>query len=206
MIENQIYLWPAVFFKFVHSDHKRLKSNLLAYCYSKKQDNISSGIAPGAKRSLYESTFDFLNGDNESIRSLKKFILDNVFEVSQYMNAREWPEDAEVNINLDSWCHITNNSGFHDIHNHPMCSWCGVYYLQIGETNLESLNGINRWYNPSSYMYNDAGTMYTHTHYDYEPLDGDLVIFPSHISHSALPYKGYRDRVVIAFNATIQLK
>ena len=36
-----------------------------------------------------------------------------------------------------------------------------------------------------------------------KPEDGMLVIFPSYLSHYQALYKGVEDRIVVAFNSTI---
>jgi len=36
--------------------------------------------------------------------------------------------------------------------------------------------------------------------------DGLLVLFPSYLLHSGLPYRGGKDRVLIAFNAQVHIR
>ena len=36
---------------------------------------------------------------------------------------------------------------------------------------------------------------------DITPTDGTLLLFPSYLLHSGMPYSGESDRVVIAFNS-----
>jgi hypothetical protein len=40
-----------------------------------------------------------------------------------------------------------------------------------------------------------------HPYYDPPLQEGLLLIFPSHLLHSGLPYRGESERLVIAFNA-----
>jgi len=48
----------------------------------------------------------------------------------------------------------------------------------------------------------DYGNSYlSNNRLDITPIDGLLVLFPAFLLHSGLPYKGERDRVVIAFNS-----
>jgi uncharacterized protein (TIGR02466 family) len=86
-----------------------------------------------------------------------------------------------------------------------MSSWSGIYYVEPGDSAAESKNGINRFFNPVQTMYTDPGTDYVSksTSIDIAPVPGQLVIFPSWILHSAMPYKGKKERVVVAFNSQI---
>jgi hypothetical protein len=40
---------------------------------------------------------------------------------------------------------------------------------------------------------------------DVPPIPGTLVLFPAYLLHSGLPYKGDKDRVLLAFNTTSTL-
>ena len=93
------------------------------------------------------------------------------------------PEHLDVEIR-DSWYHITNSGGYHDSHFHGGCSWCGIYYLQIGSagtrTGRGAPNGGNRFYSPvaSGGKYEDLGNRYLgSTSIDPPISDGMLLLF-----------------------------
>lgn len=95
---------------------------------------------------------------------------------------------------VDSWFHVTNDGGFHDAHYHSGCSWCGIYYVQTGESGTRTEggapNGGNRFYSPlaTGGGYRDLGNEYPGTTYLDPPVrDGLLILFPSYLLHSALP-------------------
>ena len=69
--------------------------------------------------------------------------------------------------------------------------------------NSENQNGINRFHSPLNSSMVDAGNHYLASNaWDWEPQDGHLLIFPSYLMHSALPYNGDIDRIIISFNST----
>jgi len=112
----------------------------------------------------------------------------------------------------DSWSHITNDGGFHDAHYHGNCSWCGIYYVQSGDSRGTSAsgvgNGISRFYSPigTGALLNDYGNAYlTSNRIDITPVDGLLFLFPAYLLHSGLPYTGGEDRILIAFNSRSEL-
>ena len=93
--------------------------------------------------------------------------------------------------------------GYHDAHNHPNCSWCGIYCIEKGNSNQKNQNGINRFHSPLNSSMADAGNYYLQAGaWDWEPKDGHLLVFPSYLMHSALPYNGDIDRIIMSFNST----
>ena len=182
------------------ADHQE---NLLDVCYNLQHSNNTSGVAVGAKRGLYESDFNFFRVAHESVTTLLEWCRASVFEAARHANDQRWPAGARIGIDVhESWCHITQRGGYHDMHNHPNSSWSGIFYVRAGESDLSTKNGCNRFYSPWTPAYSDIGThWYTQTaSIDLPPKEGGLVVFPSWLQHSALPYAGDVERVVIAFN------
>lgn len=68
-------------------------------------------------------------------------------------------------------------------------------------------NGVNRFFRPYSTSYTDAGQawMTANSTIDIVAEPGQLVVFPSWIKHSALPYRGERERYVLSFNSKVKL-
>ena len=59
--------------------------------------------------------------------------------------------------------------------------------------------------NPTKSTYIDHGNLFLNNMsiVRIKPEDGMLVIFPSYLSHYQALYKGVEDRIVVAFNSTI---
>lgn len=189
---------------------------LLEYLYALKSQQstaIESRVAVGAKASsgIYEGDFDLLRRTEPVLSKLAGFIHESLAKAVCIANNEGDPKDVVVDF-VDSWYHITNGGGFHDAHWHHGCSWCGIYYVQIGDTGTRSglgaPNGGSRFYSPiqTGGGYRDFGNKYLDTSLDPPIQDGLLLLFPSFLLHSGLPYRGELDRVVIAFNARVMLK
>ncbi len=190
----------------VHRDFREPLANFI-YAYEKRHPSgIASGVTVDIKTGLFESAFDFFDQDDVAVNALKSFCAMSVMEVVKHVNAHSWRQDGNFSLDFnESWFHITRSGGFHDYHNHPNCSWCGIYYIDVGDSTLE--NGCNCFFDPrpAAHGYTDYGTAYLDdtTRVDMPPKDGILVIFPSYLYHAATPYFGDRDRIVVAFNASI---
>ena len=210
-------VWPTMFFTRRWNLYAQEGPGLLAYLRQLQADQsetIDSGVAVGAKpaRGLYESNFDLFQYQNASLQSLVKFIEGTLALAVCVANDQEArPQDLEIEF-ADSWYHITNDGGFHDAHVHHGCSWCGIFYLEVGASGLRTgksaPNGGSRFYCPFNLggNYRDFGNKYLNASVDPPIENGLLLLFPSYLMHSGLPYQGEQDRVVIAFNAKSHVK
>jgi len=200
-------LWPVLMYDFQWAEHDRYRSDLLKVCYEQQAANRTSGVAPDAKRGLYESGFDFITIPDPAVEVFSHWVKNCFFQAAAAANARYWPKGMNVSVEIhESWCHITQDGGYHDMHVHPNSSWSAIYYLETGDTDVSTKNGVNRFYNPNNSMYLDAGTAWVtaNTSIDMAAEAGMMVVFPSWVPHSAVQYRGDRDRVVIAANCRIE--
>ena len=208
MKEDLIKPWSTSFYIFENEKHEKYKEEVLDYLYDLKGTGDDSYAVAGAAKggSLFETDFKLFQTGSEKCEGIKQiydFCHESVGQVVIHKNEIV-PPNSVVMV-LDSWAHITNDGGFHDVHNHPNCSWCGIYCVEAGESLSETLNGINRFYSPLNSMTLDVGSHYLATNSnEWEPKDGVLIVFPSYLMHSALPYTGETDRVVISFNTIVE--
>ncbi|PTY37850.1 hypothetical protein BGP77_15365 [Saccharospirillum sp. MSK14-1] len=205
--------WTTDLFLCTNPYHELLKAPVLQAIRSHREQSqvaIASQVAVSAKHALFESELDFLETDDADLQTLRQVLTDLVLECAASVNEPYWTEGAEPDAQIiESWYHLTGNGGYHDAHSHPNCSWCGIYCLDPGESDLQTRNGVNRFYDPryNAAHYMDAGTAYLDGtgFWDVAPVAGQVVIFPSYLKHSALPYFGDKERVVLAFNARVDL-
>lgn len=210
---ESLNIWSTPLFVTHNPDHEFLKDDLLKHVYhsrSEQKQAVESEVATTAKHHLFESNLSYLEADDPAVMELKRVLEELLSAVATQVNHSHWPEDAEGDAHIiESWYHITQNGGYHDAHSHPNCSWCGIYYLEPGECDLSTRNGVNRFYDPriNADHYSDPGTAYLGQQgfWDFEPVEGQIVLFPSYLKHSALPYFGSKDRVIIAFNSIIDM-
>lgn len=205
-------VWSTMFFTRIWELHQQEQALILDYLKSLQHQQsraIESGVAVGAKsgEGIYESGFDLFDQLNPSLQRLVKFISDSLCQAVCVANGQQAnPTDLQIEF-VDSWYHITNDGGFHDAHVHHGCSWCGIYYLEVGSSGVRVKNGApnggSRFYCPFGLGggFRDYGNKYLSTSVDPPMENGHLILFPSYLQHSGLPYAGEKDRVVIAFNA-----
>jgi uncharacterized protein (TIGR02466 family) len=204
--------WGTPIIEIENPDHRSIKPGLVRYCYERcGQDGgaIASGVAPLAKVGLYESAFDLFRANVPAVQSLKTFCAEAVHATliqleQQLENDAGCSQNAAVDLH-ESWVHITREGGFHEPHTHANCSWCGIYYVDVGNCSIDPPNGVNQFLPPFVHTYEDLGTkIWPLGTVTICPREGSLVLFPSYVRHSAAPYQGDKDRIVIAFNAKVR--
>jgi|SRR5688572_5668333 len=203
--------WGTPIIEIRNPEHARMREALIRASYEaeKKSDvAIASGIAPHAKHGLYESPFNFFHSPEPVIQELRQFcaqaVGEMIFAMNRHINGDKF-QLGRINVDLfESWIHITRDGGYHDSHVHPNCSWCGIYYIDIGDVTVNPPNGCNRFYPPTMLIYEDLGSVVCPLNPVHPPPeDGKLILFPSHIRHSGLLYHGKRDRILASFNARV---
>ena len=205
-------LWATTILSARNPNHAQMKKAIVDHCYARQERAsapIESGVAPHVKANLYESRFDFFrDAEVPEVQALKKFcgmlLSRSVYQLYTQSHPAA-PPPAQVAVDLyESWVHVTRDGGYHEVHYHPNCSWCGIYYLEVGDCSLNPPNGVNRFFSPVQIGYEDFGSMaFRQTAYTVPPEEGKLVLFPSYLEHSATPYRGKTDRIVISFNARV---
>lgn len=196
-------LWATSVFEVFNPEHEQLKSALVEVCRGLETASaapIESKIAPNIKQGLYESRLDFLSLDQPAVVSLREFVLAGVQGAIAHLNPKGH-DSVKFEVS-ESWAHVTHAGGYHDHHSHPGRIWCGIYYVDAGECDFDSRSGVNRFYAPVSGFF-DQGTGEGSDSVDLVPADGKLILFPGYLFHSALPYFGGKDRVVVAFNTCL---
>lgn len=212
-----VQAWPTMFFLRNWPEHATRASGITAHLESLRSRQtrpLASGVAERMKSGtgLSEGGFDLLREPHDDIAALGAFITSTVAGAAGVANeCHDRAADLAVTI-VDSWYHITNAGGFHDAHFHHGCSWCGIYYVRVGDAGQRpgggAPNGGSRFYCPLTCggQYRDFGNRYLGGTLDLPIEDGLLVVFPSYLLHSGLPYQGSADRIVIAFNARVHVR
>jgi uncharacterized protein (TIGR02466 family) len=191
--KNTIFSTPL--FEFYNPD---LAKKLKKFITSNPPNKVESNVAMHIKHNLSESKFDFFNSDNQTVIETRKYIASCLKEILN--NLLNVENDYKIAFS-ESWYHIGNKNSSHDVHAHINCSWCGIYYIQSGDSNM---GGETFFCNPVFSNFLDEGTIHHNdTEYIVTPEDGKLILFPSYLKHFQSLYSGTSDRIVVAFNSTI---
>jgi uncharacterized protein (TIGR02466 family) len=121
-------------------------------------------------------------------------------------------ERVSVEWRVNGWANINHKGDANVIHCHPGAFWSAVYYVQVEEEGSTPTGGNLELFDPRGIMpimycpvlrmgikgYVSAGTSELH-----KPKTGQMVIFPSWLSHAVTPYSGDGARISLAFNFSV---
>tara|TARA_S200000501_G_C20860324_1_gene759478 strand:+ start:2564 stop:3217 length:654 start_codon:yes stop_codon:yes gene_type:complete len=208
---KQNMLWPTMLFEMQMPDYDSIKKDLVTYIKTCKVEEVpTSGIGPFEqmhKKFLDESYPTlFNNDDSEVLNNVKDFCMNLTLDIAKNVNSSHVDTSNWIIRASDSWYHITKDKGYHDCHTHSFSPWCGIFYVDKGDSDSDTRNGINRFYNTNNFNILGAGNEYYGDYFDVQIEDGKLIVFPGNLPHSALPYYGKKDRIVISFNTEIKDK
>ena len=180
-------------------ENKDLIGELKKYILSKNLKGIESNVAPIIKQNLVESKFNFFKDETPIVKETAQWFAECITKTVNTIQMEKIPYDV---IFKESWYHITKTNGVHEPHMHHGCSWCGVYYVDSGD---EKKGGDTAFNNPVQSTYIDGGNQYLNkmSQYRVKAEDGKLILFPSFLTHYQSLYEGIKDRIVIAFNASV---
>lgn len=167
----------------------------------------------------------FFASDDDLLRRVKlpewdrliRFVVESLRDTAKFANEGSWPaQGVDLQVAIQGmWFQVSNGGAFHDVHTHGNCSWSGVYVVQVDDAQARTrhptygtANGVTRFYGPPfstlGGAHVDIGNAYLlPPHRDVQPVEGQLVLFPSWLPHQALPYSGEQDRVIVSFNASV---
>ncbi len=121
--------------------------------------------------------------------------------ITEYFNKIYNPIN-NVSINItQSWLNYTKQNGFHHSHQHQNSLLSGVFYFSA-DKQLDTISFEKNDYNQIHIFYKEAND-YNSRQVDLKVESGDLIIFPSNISHFVQPTTNKNTRVSLAFNSFI---
>ena len=192
-----LVLFPSIIhsFKAVNFNQKEL----IKYCYSeKKKDPI--GLTRSNKGSAWHSKDDYMLKDN-----LVSSVITS--SISSYVNENKIFKEGIEYYFRNAWININSKGASNALHNHPLSSLSGVFWVKIPKN-----SGTIEFQNPSLYIeyaalnsYSDHLTSSTNKYGSYylDPPEGYFILFPSHIQHKVNENLSNEDRISISFNLQI---
>jgi uncharacterized protein (TIGR02466 family) len=95
---------------------------------------------------------------------------------------------------INCWANVNSLGGYNISHTHIGSLLSAVIYLQAKDTGIIEFTPINYIYkiNHPCWLYDSA--------MQYDPNDGDVILFPSYLLHRVAPNPIEKQRINLAFN------
>lgn len=105
----------------------------------------------------------------------------------------------------NSWLNFNYNGNSNKAHRHPRSFFSGSLYINIPDDIDNSAIYFHREQSFHDYGLNDIYSPYTtspleRSHVSFSPKTGDLLLFPSNVTHGVTEYLGNNVRISLAFN------
>lgn len=186
IIENKIFYSPI----YISSINDINNEKILDEIYKIK--NIDSGKVMSNFGGWQSSFYNKVQIENFSeIKNLSNVLQDSVQEI---FNIWEISQPATLK---NIWFNINSLSNFNLPHTHPGTLFSGTYYVSCNEY---SGRIVFLRQDPQEHYFPHTNNEYTYKTFNFSPIPGDVVFFPSYMSHYVEPNNSKFNRVSIAFD------
>jgi len=146
----------------------------------------------------WQSAPDLLQWGGPAIATLERY-LNTVVRVATLRLLG--PADQGVEFDMYAWAAVNRKGHYNTIHVHPMSTWSGVYYVDIGLEPGESPDAQLEFQHPVTAALMTFFPGRLHSARLVQPENGMIILFPSYLQHSVRMHDGEAPRVCVSFNA-----
>ena len=188
---NIINLFPVSIHQIDVNGFDKEKDELINYAYDlQKQNSIGRHVSNrGGWQSL---PFNITNKDDVMHSFLMKCL-------NKFPTIKE-----SVKLSVYAWININKAGDYNSKHHHPTCDLSGVVWLKAPQN-----SGKITFENPVEFQtYNliqshtedyKQSNNFCHTWF-FKPIEGRMLVFPSHLLHDVGENKSDEDRISVSFN------
>jgi len=199
MDNRRVYdLFPDPIFQYKLENYKETNKELLNYIYE-LQKNDKVGNSRSNRGGWHSQNFDIVNS-GPPVNFINKF---KDFLKQIISNEFGWEYVPNKQRIVAMWAIINKKNNYNVKHNHQNCYLSASYYVK------KPINsGDISFYDPKEAKTHRFPDIKKTTNYSTQlitmnPVEGDLLIFPSYLHHEVGSNLSNEDRVVVSFNVDI---
>ena len=190
-------IFPVPIHVFAIKDFKLYQKDLIDYAY-----NLKSKDTDTPKRSnvggWLSRTFH-LNDGSDKLHSL---LMDCITSLPSLKK--------DINLYVKAWVNINSPGSLNVQHSHPGCDLSGVLWIkcpnQCGNILFYSPSCFETFQEIESYTQDFKDNNNYHHNYWFPPIEGRMIIFPSHLQHEVKKNLSNEDRISASFNIKLENK
>ena len=188
-------IFPVPIHTFDVNGFEQIQNDLIDYAYDLKNKDPKGVLI--SNRGGWQSSCFSLNNENDTLQS---FLMDCLGEFP--------PIKKSVDLIVSAWVNINPPNSFNTKHSHPDCNLAGVLWIKTpkdcGNIVFQSPFNFQTYKEVESYTEEfKSQNKYFHKYY-FNPIEGRIMVFPSHLEHQVKPNESKEDRISVSFN--IRLK
>jgi uncharacterized protein (TIGR02466 family) len=184
--------------RFEVADHAQLDAELLAEAARLRAEVV--GVQK-SNRGGWHSEGNLFDSVTPCIQKLRAVAVASVMDVTRSVTRKVDPQD--LTLKISGWMNANPPGAFNAPHTHPGAHWSGVYYVSQPAVE-EGTSGMIEFLDPRSDLPNWRifRAKPFRPKRKIRPKAGEIVLFPSYLTHWVYPNETDEERVTIAFNAT----
>ena len=188
-------IFPVPIHTFDVNGFEKIQNDLIDYAYGLKNKEPKGVLI--SNRGGWQSPCFLLNNENDILQS---FLIDCLVEFP--------PIKKSVDLIVSAWVNINPPNSFNTKHCHPDSNLSGVLWIKsqkdCGNIVFQSPFHFQTYKEVESYTEDFKNkNKYFHTYF-FNPIEGRMIVFPSHLEHQVKPNESKEDRISVSFN--IRLK
>ena len=192
---SSINLFPSVIHQFDVNGFSEIQNELIDYAYDLKNKEPKGVLFSNCGG--WQSSCFLVNNENDILQS---FLMDCLGEFP--------PIKKSVDLIVSAWLNINPPNSYNSMHSHPDCNLAGVLWIKTpkdcGNIVFQSPFDFQIYKEVESYTEEfKSQNKYFHK-YNFIPIEGRIMVFPSHLEHQVKPNESKEDRISVSFN--IRLK
>jgi len=189
-------MFPQIFHEYIFDEKDFDREKLIEFCYLQKE-KYSDGLQRSNSGGWHSPIFNVQDDENILSKLIKKGLADSVFTTI----------NNKFKVRTEYWIMINSPNTYNITHTHPNSHLSGVFWIKAldkcGKLKFHNPNTFERYVELNSYVDLFRKDTNTHEAYIYEPKEGMLISFPSHVAHRVLENKSNEDRIAVSYNITL---
>ena len=190
-----VNLFPSSVHIFNINGFDEVRNKLIDYAYEYKKNDPDGNII--SNRGGWQSKDFSVQKEDDILHSL----IINCLASFPYIK-------ESYNIFADAWININPTGSYNNKHNHPSSDLAGVLWIKCpkdcGEIVFDNPSGFQTFKTINAYEDKFKNDNKIHHTYFFPPVEGRVLIFPSHLDHNVKENKSKEDRISVSFNIRLQ--
>ena len=190
-----VNLFPSSVHIFNINGFDEVRNKLIDYVYEYKKNDPDGNII--SNRRGWQSKNFSVQKEDDILHSL----IINCLASFPYIK-------ESYNIFADAWININPTGSYNNKHNHPSSDLAGVLWIKCpkdcGEIVFDNPSGFQTFKTINAYEDKFKNDNKIHHTYFFPPVEGRVLIFPSHLDHNVKENKSKEDRISVSFNIRLQ--
>ena len=190
-----VNLFPSSVHIFNINGFDEVRDKLIDYAYEYKKNDPDGNII--SNRGGWQSKDFSVRKEDDILHSL----IINCLASFPYIK-------ESYNIFADAWININPTGSYNNKHNHPSSDLAGVLWIKCpkdcGEIVFDNPSAFQTFKTINAYEDKFKDVNKIHHTYFFPPVEGRVLIFPSHLDHNVRENKSKEDRISVSFNIRLQ--